>query len=177
MKLALPVENPRDAFCTRGCHSSFYRRRCVVCEGEMVRKTEHQLICGKRRCRNALQAGQNLGRYAAPSGSVSAPRNIDSTGTKTGLEPERPWHIAAGPKISASNYHCASLPMDPETAKRAAAANNPERIRQEIEWRPRRLHHHADVTAQSRWQPSWRPQWPLSDDDLSIPEFLRRVPS
>jgi hypothetical protein len=49
-KLKAPVDNPREAFCTRGCHSSFYRKRCLICEGEMARKTERQLICGGRRC-------------------------------------------------------------------------------------------------------------------------------
>ena len=28
-KLKQPVENPRRAFCTRGCHSSFYHSRCL----------------------------------------------------------------------------------------------------------------------------------------------------
>ena len=55
-KLPAPVSNPREAFCTRGCHSSFYRKRCLVCEEPMERKTERQLVCGKRKCRNALQA-------------------------------------------------------------------------------------------------------------------------
>ena len=31
-KLPSPVSNPRDAFCTRGCHMAFYRKRCLVCE-------------------------------------------------------------------------------------------------------------------------------------------------
>jgi hypothetical protein len=54
-KLPAPVANTREAFCARGCHSSFYRKRCLVCEGPMERKTERQLVCGKRTCRNALQ--------------------------------------------------------------------------------------------------------------------------
>ena len=61
-KLTTPVANPREAFCTKGCRSSFYRKRCVICEGDMVRKTGNQLVCGKRRCRNALQAQKALGR-------------------------------------------------------------------------------------------------------------------
>jgi hypothetical protein len=28
-KLKTPVENERDAFCTRGCYTSFYRHRCL----------------------------------------------------------------------------------------------------------------------------------------------------
>jgi hypothetical protein len=52
-KLPPPVANEREAFCARGCHSSFYRKRCLICEAPMERKTEHQPVCGKRRCRNA----------------------------------------------------------------------------------------------------------------------------
>jgi hypothetical protein len=61
-KLAIPIGNPREAFCCRGCHASFYRNRCLICECAIERKTERQLICGKRRCRNALQARIGLGR-------------------------------------------------------------------------------------------------------------------
>src|SRR5262249_161063 len=31
-KLPASVSNPREAFCTRGCHNSFYRHRCLICE-------------------------------------------------------------------------------------------------------------------------------------------------
>jgi hypothetical protein len=61
-KLPTPVFNSREVFCTKGCHSSVYRKRCLICECEMQRKTERQLVCGKRRCRNALQARCGLGR-------------------------------------------------------------------------------------------------------------------
>jgi hypothetical protein len=65
-KLAAPVSNEHEAFCTRGCHSSFYRSRCLVCEDKMERKTENQLLCGKRKCQNAirsLNSGLSLGCY------------------------------------------------------------------------------------------------------------------
>jgi hypothetical protein len=32
LKLPDTVSNPRDAFCARGCHGSFYLRRCRICE-------------------------------------------------------------------------------------------------------------------------------------------------
>jgi hypothetical protein len=60
-KLPAPVANLRDAFCTKGCHKSFYLHRCLVCEGPLERKAEHQIVCGKRKCRNALRAGPGLG--------------------------------------------------------------------------------------------------------------------
>jgi hypothetical protein len=28
--------NPREAFCARGCHTAFNRKRCLVCEGPMA---------------------------------------------------------------------------------------------------------------------------------------------
>jgi hypothetical protein len=31
-KLPAPVLNRHEAFCARGCHGSFYLRRCRVCE-------------------------------------------------------------------------------------------------------------------------------------------------
>ena len=81
-KLKTPVENPREAFCARGCHSAFYRKRCLVCEEPMERKTENQLICGKRRCRNALQGGFNGGRYHGIVIGDSPPQNINKIGGK-----------------------------------------------------------------------------------------------
>jgi hypothetical protein len=51
MKLPAPVENDHHAFCTPGCHASFYRSRCLVCEEPMRRKRERQrLKSGHRRC-------------------------------------------------------------------------------------------------------------------------------
>ena len=43
-KLPEPVANEREAFCARGCHSGFYRKRCLVCEAPMERRTERQLV-------------------------------------------------------------------------------------------------------------------------------------
>jgi hypothetical protein len=76
-KLPTPVANPREAFCTKGCRSSFYRKRCVICEREMVRKTGNQLVCGKRRCRNTLQAQKALGRYLPSSDAKLASKTPD----------------------------------------------------------------------------------------------------
>ena len=72
-KLPAPVSNHREAFCARGCHTSFYRKRCLVCEQQMERKTEHQLLCGKRACRKALRASSDLGRYGPWLFSNSGP--------------------------------------------------------------------------------------------------------
>jgi len=108
-KLPAPVSNPRDAFCTRGCHASFYRKRCLICECEMERKTERQLICGKRRCRNALQARIGLGRYVATSACVSPLENSTKPGIESGVAGDRVWRHIAGPQLTASQLHYAIL--------------------------------------------------------------------
>jgi hypothetical protein len=107
-KLPKPVENEREAFCTRGCHSSFYRKRCLICERGMERTNERQLICGKRRCRNALQGTLNLGRHL---------ENPIKPGIKTAHRRDRalPFRVvAAGAPISANQYHCATVPDGPD---------------------------------------------------------------
>ena len=62
-KLPGPVSNPREAFCTKGCHGSFYLKRCMVCEGPIERKREDQKVCRKAKCRSAWRARSGFGRY------------------------------------------------------------------------------------------------------------------
>lgn len=40
-----------EPFAPGGCHSSFYRSRCVVCEGAIRRKTEWQKTCIAKACK------------------------------------------------------------------------------------------------------------------------------
>jgi hypothetical protein len=106
-KLKTPVTNLREAFCARGCHSSFYRKRCLVCEEAMVRKTERQLVCGKRKCRNALQARSDLGRYHASQSVVSPSEIPDFIGSKVAVRGDRgtDWAIAVNrARIRAPRY-------------------------------------------------------------------------
>jgi hypothetical protein len=118
-KLPAPVSNPREAFCTRGCHSSFYRKRCLICEEPMGRKTEHQLVCGKRKCRNALQASFDGGRYHVSSRTIDHLKTSIKPGIKSSLKSDRApsWRvIAAGSPISANRYHCAIVGAEEATA-------------------------------------------------------------
>ena len=62
-KLKTPVSNKREAFCARGCHTAFYRKRCLVCEGPIERNRDDQKICGKAMCRRAWRARTGFGRY------------------------------------------------------------------------------------------------------------------
>jgi hypothetical protein len=199
-KLPVPVGNDREAFCARGCHSAFYRHRCLVCEEPMERKTEHQLICGKRRCRNALQGAENFGRYHTPSSAVSPSKKPVNTGPKPSPMTDRPWHIAAGPALSADQPRAATVPDGPGSrweggeyrrieAKNRAALKAAEQAEIEVngeftepEWR--------GVTSpdgvgcfvtrfrdapQRRAEAESKPAAQLAED-LTIPPFLDRRP-
>jgi hypothetical protein len=51
MKLTAPVVNPHKAFCTRGCHSSFYLKRCLVCENDKpAGSTARRKLCRRPKC-------------------------------------------------------------------------------------------------------------------------------
>src|SRR5215468_7435735 len=51
MKLTAPVVNLHKAFCTRGCHSSFYLKRCVVCESDKpAGSTARRKLCRRPKC-------------------------------------------------------------------------------------------------------------------------------
>ena len=92
---------------------------------------------------------------------------------------DRPWRIvAAGSAINANVYYCASLPIDPDTARRTAGANDWNRIRSEISWSKR-----ARAPRDSKIEPAHsavvdnNQSLDQIPNDLSIPQFLRRVPS
>jgi hypothetical protein len=95
-KLPKPVSNERDAFCARGCHSAFYRKRCLVCEEPMERKTENQKLCGKRRCRNAFKGSSGFGRYHSARSAIHPLKTSIKPGVKSALRADRGvgWAIA-----------------------------------------------------------------------------------
>jgi hypothetical protein len=189
-KLPAPVANARDAFCTRGCHSGFYRTRRLVCEAKMERRTENQLICGKRRCRNALQARQSLGRYHAPSAVKDPLKTSIKPGIKTDVAANRPWRIVAGQELTAEQLHCATIADGPNCEWKGGEY-------QRIEARNRALlrEHIGRLSAKALIQRHHVPDIDLSPiatapalaavaigdglemipDDLSIPAFLRRT--
>ena len=148
-KLKEPVENPRSAFCSRGCYSSFYRHRCMACEQAMERRSENQLLCGRRKCRtemDALRRHGMLGRYVAEAASGTSikpgisPLPLDSarslvpgtpkdplktsikSGIKTGLRSDRPWLQVAGPKLTGVGLRLATVGTSIEAADRKAKA-------------------------------------------------------
>ena len=174
-KLPSPAFDPRKAFCTRGCHSSFYLKRCLVCENDKpAGSTARRKLCRRPKCEGRYR--KNSARYsflgADTTFAANAPRNAQSTGIKSTGFDDRPWYIVAGPKITAAIYHCATLPVDPDIAARARV-NDWVRIRKEIAWsKPRPA---APKEIQSDWRPC-SPSVPVADD-VSIPDFLKREPA
>ena len=118
-KLKAKVSNRREAFCSRGCHSSFYLKRCLVCEGPLKRRNKTQRVCRKSQCRNAWRAKAGFGRYS-PSTSVSlASKTADFIDSKPPPKPDRAWAQIAGPRLTSSQLHCALV-----GAKEAVAENH-----------------------------------------------------
>ena len=106
-KLKKPVSNQREAFCSRGCHTSFYLNRCLVCEDPLQRRNKTQKVCRKSRCRNAWRARAGFGRYC-PSNSVSlASKTPNFIGSKSALKSNRAWRQIVGPKLTTSQLKCA----------------------------------------------------------------------
>jgi hypothetical protein len=123
-KLPAPVSNPREAFCARSCHTSFYRKRCLVCERLMERKTEHQLVCGKRTCRKALRASSDLGRYGPSSDVISSSKKPENKGLGEVVTDGRAWRQMAGPELSPDQIRAAAVP-DGGEQERIEAKNRP----------------------------------------------------
>jgi hypothetical protein len=113
-KLKEPVENPREAFCARGCHTSFYRKRCMACEQPMERKREGQQLCGRQKCESqlkTLKAYLMLGRFHPstppkkadsdqPQGAaVEGSGNPIKPGTFLPVKTDRGWRQVAGPVV------------------------------------------------------------------------------
>jgi hypothetical protein len=70
-KLKAPVENEHHAFCTPGCHQSFYWSRCLVCEKVIRRKNEHQKFgSGHAVCRSEHRRFPHA--YDYPPGAKTA---------------------------------------------------------------------------------------------------------
>ena len=117
-KLKRPVSNKREAFCARGCHTAFYRKRCLVCEGPVERNRDDQKICGKAMCRSAWRARTGFGRYIASSDAKLPSKKPVNKGPK-GSPKRNPrslsWLIVAGPPegISANALHCATVSDGP----------------------------------------------------------------
>ena len=73
-KLPAPTDNPHKAFCSRGCHGSFYLSRCLVCEKDKPTKRANRLFCRRPKCKSEYRQNKPLftfpgtGQQIAPVG-------------------------------------------------------------------------------------------------------------
>jgi len=137
-KLAAPVSNDREAFCSRGCHAAFFRIRCRVCEKPIEQPSGGgvRFTCNKAKCKRTWRAGFGFGRYRTLNHANSIQERPINTGPKVGVSGDRAsWRVvAAGAPISANQYHCAII----GAAEAIAAADRSNRAH----WvRPRRRPH------------------------------------
>jgi len=177
-KLTAPADSRRHAFCCTGCHGSFYLRRCIVCE--RPKPEENRKFCRRPACRTeyrrnpalfeANPRNPALGSQSCKLGS----RNPHEMGTEDGCWPQYPGRIVAGPKISVTALHFALIPLDPDTARRIAAANDWDRIKRETAWGRRSRAPTQSDSAPPDWQPC-TPSDHATLPDPRIPEFLRRA--
>jgi hypothetical protein len=115
-KLSAPVNNAREAFCCRGCHVGFYRTRCRVCEGPIEQPAHGtRLICKKAKCRSACREGLGLGRYHGLISAESPQEVPENKGLKRAISSDQAssWRVVAGPELSPSQFHCASVSDGP----------------------------------------------------------------
>jgi hypothetical protein len=88
----------------------------LICEGAIERKTEHQKVCRKISCRNALKAGFDAFGMGVAGAALAPLKTPDFIGSKQPLRDDRApsWRVvAAGTPIRANFYHCAVVPDGP----------------------------------------------------------------
>jgi hypothetical protein len=186
-KLKKPVSNKREAFCSRGCHTSFYLKRCLVCEGPMQRRNKTQRVCQKSQCRNAWRARAGFGRYC-PSNSVSlASKTPNFIGSKSALKSNRAWRQIAGPKLTTSQLKCAMVGANEAVAE--AHQRNPPYWRKPFPKALIQPHqppvnilggykfpNAPDVKLREEKEPGFAltASSTAPDDNLDIPDFLKR---
>jgi hypothetical protein len=184
LKLPEPVSNKREAFCCRGCHQSYFLKRCLVCENP--KPGMDWKFCRRPRCRSKYYGNPGFydwpTRQMGPSASltISNPKSAHSTGLKSSRlgDRARPWRIVAGRELTPTQLHCAILPPDPQLVARLTRQHK---------------QYYCD-TAKSLIGPTdlpinkipglTRPRSPIDraalsalplPADLTIPDFLRRA--
>jgi hypothetical protein len=94
MKLAEPADNEHHAFCTPGCHASFYRRRCLVCEKALPEGPANRKTCKSAECRSSYRRFPHA--YDLPQGASKTAKPVPGTGfverlSKTSIKPGTFW--------------------------------------------------------------------------------------
>ena len=182
MKLKIPVANQHHAFCTSGCHSSFYFRRCLVCENEKPAGRSDRKFCRRPRCRSKYAGNRDLfdpfcaNPVPTPVRSTDSSRSAHSTGLKSAHESDRPWRLAAG-RVTAAQYHCTTVPDGPDCRWADGEWRRIEGRNRALWESKKRVRARGDQVGhvQSDWKPCL-PSDHATLPDLSIPDFLERKP-
>jgi hypothetical protein len=123
--LKVPAENSRAAFCCAGCEVGFYRVHCRVCERPIAGKNSRRELCGRACCETEFRRhrGRFFGaRYPDGRKTAKPEKSIARSAPKTGIKSDRAWHQFAGPDLSPSVLHCATI--NSEEVLRQSAINN-----------------------------------------------------
>jgi hypothetical protein len=205
-KLKPPTDNSRRAFCCERCHAGFYKTRCIVCEKELPPGRSDRRFCRKPSCRSRYRQNPGLFDFFEPNmglgtgpADLSQKKSIKSK-SKSALETDRAWHFVAATEArnrrlleehfdkldSTAIDYCARCGRDDDLVDykvdgdrwtttccecRTRFSAGQQRVKSGV----------PDGTPGSAWTAEelarledYRGQVP---DDLSIPKFLRRVPS
>jgi len=120
VKLSPAADNPRKAFCCRGCYNGFYKTRCVVCEHDKpARSTDRRVVCKRPKCKSQYQRNRSFFDYPLPTPRLDAERskNANELGTKTGQFGARvtQWRrLSAGPTLTPLQLRAAVVPDGPD---------------------------------------------------------------
>jgi hypothetical protein len=131
-KLQMPTDELRNAFCCRGCFTTYFRNRCLVCERPFKRIRDDRNTCGRRLCKSELRRHPErfFGKWMPVPGSVQlGGRNPIKPGLKTGTKGGRPFRKIAGPDLSPMAFRFATLPFEPLAATTRAYAELLESLR------------------------------------------------
>jgi hypothetical protein len=119
VKLSAPAENPRKAFCCRGCYDGFYARRCLVCENDKPTDARaDRKLCRRPKCRSAYRQNTAIFQFWGPDtgNNQLSSKSARKSGTKTGqFEPRTArWRrFSTGPALTLSQLRCAVVPDGP----------------------------------------------------------------
>ena len=101
-KLKLPADNPRDAFCCRGCERQFYGRRCRVCGALFSPKTGRRVVCSRAKCQSAFRRHpEDFFGVRYPNRGVTAQRRKKRPfyAPCTGTKPGRAFALSPVPRL------------------------------------------------------------------------------
>jgi hypothetical protein len=120
-KLPRPTDNRDRAFCCAGCHASYFKNRCAVCEAKLPVGPSNREICRRPECRARLRKYPQTYRWSKTG--ERPPRSARKTGFKIGTKSGRAYCKVAGPDLTETSFRLATLPLDPELVSRLDRAH------------------------------------------------------